>query len=150
MQDRSPPARRNHLQRTAGPYIRATSGLMQRSKYVLFDRHFGLRAGKLEEEPERLGRSEKSITDRRDKGRCRTYRDLMRVEESREKYLDQLFGLPDAGLALVRGRRLRTGPEAMSISGTEARILQFPKADVWSNADSWVAKSSHPVQYRRD
>lgn len=74
----------------------------------------------------------------------------MRVEEPREKYLDQLFGLPDADLALVRGRMLRTGWEAMSISGAEARILQFPKADVWSNADSWVAKPSQAVQYRRD
>jgi predicted O-methyltransferase YrrM len=49
----------------------------------------------------------------------------MRVEEPREKYLDQLFGLPDADLALVRARMLRTGWEAMSISGAEARILQF-------------------------
>jgi predicted O-methyltransferase YrrM len=49
----------------------------------------------------------------------------MRVEEPREKYLDQLFGLPDADLARVRARMLGTGLEAMSISGAEARILQF-------------------------
>lgn len=49
----------------------------------------------------------------------------MRVEEPREKYLDQIFGLPDADLALVRARMLRTGWEAMSISSAEARILQF-------------------------
>src|SRR6516164_6212983 len=49
----------------------------------------------------------------------------MRVEEPREKYLDQLFGLPDADLARVRARMLGTGWEAMSISGAEARILQF-------------------------
>ena len=49
----------------------------------------------------------------------------MRVEEPREKYLDQLFGLPDADLARVRARMLGTGLEVMSISGAEARILQF-------------------------
>ena len=49
----------------------------------------------------------------------------MRVEEPREKYLDQLFGLPDADLARVRARMLGTGLEAMSISSAEARILQF-------------------------
>jgi predicted O-methyltransferase YrrM len=49
----------------------------------------------------------------------------MRAEEPREKYLDQLFGLPDADLACVRARMLGTGLEAMSISGAEARILQF-------------------------
>jgi predicted O-methyltransferase YrrM len=49
----------------------------------------------------------------------------MRVEDPREKYLDQLFGLPDADLARVRERMLGTGWEAMSISGAEARILQF-------------------------
>ena len=49
----------------------------------------------------------------------------MRVEEPREKYLDQWFGLPDADLARVRSRMLGTGLEAMSISGAEARILQF-------------------------
>ena len=49
----------------------------------------------------------------------------MRVEEPREKYLDQLFGPPDADLARVRERMLGTGWEAMSISGAEARMLQF-------------------------
>ena len=49
----------------------------------------------------------------------------MRVEEPREKYLDQLFGLPEADLARVRERMLGTGWEAMSISGAEARMLQF-------------------------
>ena len=49
----------------------------------------------------------------------------MRVEEPREKYLDQLFGLPDADLARVRERMLGTGLEAMSISSAEARTLQF-------------------------
>jgi predicted O-methyltransferase YrrM len=49
----------------------------------------------------------------------------MRVEEPKEKYLDQWFGLPDADLARVRSRMLGTGLEAMSISGAEARILQF-------------------------
>src|SRR6516162_10756950 len=49
----------------------------------------------------------------------------MRVEEPKEKYLDQLFGLPDADLARVRSRMLGTGLEAMSISSAEARILQF-------------------------
>src|SRR6516225_6656173 len=38
----------------------------------------------------------------------------MRVEEPREKYLEQLFGLPDADLARVRARMLGTGLETMS------------------------------------
>ena len=49
----------------------------------------------------------------------------MRVEEPKEKYLEQLFGLPDADLTRVRERMVGTGWEAMSISGAEARILQF-------------------------
>ena len=38
----------------------------------------------------------------------------MRVEEPKEKYLDQWFGLPDADLARVRARMLGTGLETMS------------------------------------
>jgi predicted O-methyltransferase YrrM len=49
----------------------------------------------------------------------------MRVEELKERYLDQLFGLPDADLKHVRERMLGTGWESMSISGAEARMLQF-------------------------
>ena len=49
----------------------------------------------------------------------------MRVEEPKEKYLDQLFGLPDADLKHVRERMNGTGWESASISGAEARILQF-------------------------
>jgi predicted O-methyltransferase YrrM len=49
----------------------------------------------------------------------------MRVEERKEKYLDQLFGLPDADLKHVRERMLGTGWESMSISAAEARMLQF-------------------------
>ena len=43
----------------------------------------------------------------------------MRVEEPKEKYLEQLFGLPDADLTRVRERMVGTGWEAMSISGAE-------------------------------
>src|SRR5437773_7613125 len=49
----------------------------------------------------------------------------MRVEEPKEKYFEQLVGLPDADLTRVRERMVGTGWEAMSISGAEARILQF-------------------------
>jgi hypothetical protein len=38
----------------------------------------------------------------------------MRVEEPREKYLDQLFGLPDADLARVRSRMLGTGLDPLA------------------------------------
>jgi predicted O-methyltransferase YrrM len=49
----------------------------------------------------------------------------MRGDEPKERYLDQLFGLPDTDLKHVRERMLETGLDAMSISGAEARILQF-------------------------
>jgi predicted O-methyltransferase YrrM len=42
-----------------------------------------------------------------------------------QKYLDEVFGLPDADLARVRERMLAASKERMSISGAEARILQF-------------------------
>ena len=36
MQDRSPPARRNHLQRTAGPYI-GSSGVIESQLYPVVE-----------------------------------------------------------------------------------------------------------------
>jgi len=49
----------------------------------------------------------------------------MRIESPSQKYLNEVFGLPDAELAEVREELRRHNVEGMSISGSEARILQF-------------------------
>lgn len=49
----------------------------------------------------------------------------MRIESPSQKYLNEVFGLPDAELAEVREELHRHNVEGMSISGSEARILQF-------------------------
>lgn len=49
----------------------------------------------------------------------------MRVVTPQEKYLNQVFGLNDTELLRTRERMSEAQLEAMSISGSEARILQF-------------------------
>jgi caffeoyl-CoA O-methyltransferase len=49
----------------------------------------------------------------------------MRVTSPQQKYLNEVFGLPDADLAQVRVRMTAAEREAISISSAEARILQF-------------------------
>ncbi len=50
----------------------------------------------------------------------------MRIQSSQQKYVNQLFGLEDdSELKSVREELARRGCEHMSISGAEARILQF-------------------------
>src|SRR4051812_6980453 len=49
----------------------------------------------------------------------------MRIKEDRDRYNNEVFGLEDADLKKVRERMVPTGKEQMSISGAEARILQF-------------------------
>lgn len=49
----------------------------------------------------------------------------MRIESPEQKYLNDVFGLRDAELDEVRQKLLDHDVEFMSISGAEARILQF-------------------------
>jgi len=49
----------------------------------------------------------------------------MRIETPEQKYLNDVFGLHDADLAEVRHELHRHNVEHMSVSGAEARILQF-------------------------
>ena len=49
----------------------------------------------------------------------------MRVLTPQQKYLDEVFGIPDADLARVRERMVAASKENMSVSSTEARVLQF-------------------------
>ena len=49
----------------------------------------------------------------------------MRVTSPQQKYLNDVFGLPDKDLARVRERMKEAQKENMSISAAEARILQF-------------------------
>lgn len=49
----------------------------------------------------------------------------MRVVSKEQKYLDEVFGLKDLELAMVRERMVKAQKESISISGAEARILQF-------------------------
>lgn len=49
----------------------------------------------------------------------------MRVETPQQKYLDEVFGLPEPELLRIRERMSEVQKDAMSISGSEARILQF-------------------------
>lgn len=49
----------------------------------------------------------------------------MRGESLKEKYLDEVFGLRDADLSPVRDDLAKHNVAFMSISGPEARILQF-------------------------
>jgi predicted O-methyltransferase YrrM len=49
----------------------------------------------------------------------------MRIKELKDRYTNEVFGLPDADLRRVRERMAVTGKEHISISGAEARILQF-------------------------
>ena len=49
----------------------------------------------------------------------------MRVITPQQKYLDEVFGLPDEDLARVRGRMVAASKENMSVSSAEARVLQF-------------------------
>lgn len=49
----------------------------------------------------------------------------MRIKEHKEKYNNEVFGLTDPDLKRVRERMMPTGREQISISGAEARILQF-------------------------
>lgn len=50
---------------------------------------------------------------------------IMRIETAQQKYLNEVFGLEDADLAAVRHELHRHNVEFMSISGAEARMLQF-------------------------
>jgi predicted O-methyltransferase YrrM len=49
----------------------------------------------------------------------------MRIESQEQKYLNEVFGLDDAELAEIRHELHRHNVEFMSVSGAEARILQF-------------------------
>jgi predicted O-methyltransferase YrrM len=49
----------------------------------------------------------------------------MRIKEDQEKYTNDVFGLHDPDLVRIRARMAETGKEHISISGAEARILQF-------------------------
>ncbi len=49
----------------------------------------------------------------------------MRVTSPQQKYLDEVFGLRDPGLLKVRTQMGAGEVEGMSISGAEARLLQF-------------------------
>jgi predicted O-methyltransferase YrrM len=49
----------------------------------------------------------------------------MRIESQEQKYLNEVFGLDDAELNDVRAELHRHNVEFMSVSGAEARILQF-------------------------
>ncbi len=49
----------------------------------------------------------------------------MRIESPEQKYLNEAFGLDDAELSEIRAELLRHDVEFMSVSGAEARILQF-------------------------
>jgi predicted O-methyltransferase YrrM len=49
----------------------------------------------------------------------------MRTTQPQQKYLNDVFGLPDADLARVRERMSAAEKEGMSISSAEARIMQF-------------------------
>jgi len=46
--------------------------------------------------------------------------------------------------------RLNIGCAITGLIATAVSNLAGRPADVWSNADSWVAKPSQAVQYRRD
>lgn len=49
----------------------------------------------------------------------------MRIESQEQKYLNEVFGLDDAELSEIRHELHRHNVEFMSVSGAEARILQF-------------------------
>lgn len=49
----------------------------------------------------------------------------MTNESAEQKYLNEVFGLPDSELAEIRAELVKHDVEFMSISGAEARILQF-------------------------
>lgn len=49
----------------------------------------------------------------------------MRKERPEEKYINEVFGFKDAELQAVKDRLLAEGVSHMSISGHEARLLQF-------------------------
>ena len=49
----------------------------------------------------------------------------MRVQSGQQKYLNALFGLPDPELEAIRAELQRQNLDFMSISGAEARVLQF-------------------------
>lgn len=49
----------------------------------------------------------------------------MRIESQEQKYLNEVFGLDDPELAEIRGELHRHNVEFMSVSGAEARVLQF-------------------------
>ena len=49
----------------------------------------------------------------------------MRIESNQQKYLNQVFGLNDPELAEIREALFEHDVEFMSVSGAEARILQF-------------------------
>lgn len=49
----------------------------------------------------------------------------MRISSSKEKYLNEVFGLSDADLTHVRGELVKHKIDFMAISGHEGRFLQF-------------------------
>lgn len=49
----------------------------------------------------------------------------MRIESEQQKYLNEVFGLPDPELAEIREALFAHEVEYMAVSGAEARILQF-------------------------
>lgn len=49
----------------------------------------------------------------------------MRIESEQQKYLNDVFGLPDPELAEIREALFAHDVEYMAVSGAEARILQF-------------------------
>lgn len=49
----------------------------------------------------------------------------MRIQSPEQKYMDEVFGLDCADLALIREELAKQGVENMSVAANEARILQF-------------------------
>lgn len=49
----------------------------------------------------------------------------MRIENAQQKYLNEVFGLPDPELEQIRAELAKHDVEFMAVSPSEARILQF-------------------------
>jgi len=63
----------------------------------------------------------------------------------RTRALQQIRPIPATSLP-----RLSIGSAITGLIATAASTTVGRPADVWSNVDSWVAKSSQAVQYRHD
>jgi hypothetical protein len=64
-------------------------------------------------------------------------------------------GALNANSGLMHRNKIRPNRHLVAAAEHRMRYLRIDRdcgrpADVWSNADSWVAKPSQAVQYRRD